>query len=67
MAVTAEALQRAEPELIPVTSMRLHMVSNNRTHNQALLQAEGAQRVHLHLKFLLVFPASEPVPGTRIA
>ena len=67
MAIPAEALQRAEPELIPVTSMRLHMVSDNRTHDQAHRQAEGAQRVHLHLKFLLVIPASEPVPGTRIA
>jgi hypothetical protein len=67
MAIPAEALERTHPEQIPVALVRHNVIGDHSSHDQSLLKAEGAKRMHPHLKFLLRFPTPESVPGARIA
>jgi len=67
MAIAAERLQLAHPELVPDALMRLDVVGDHASHHKPLLKATLAQRMAAHLKFLLRLPATETIPVARIA
>src|SRR6185369_150636 len=66
MAVTAQGLQRTQPELIPVATVRLDVVGDHRRHHMALVQTMLAQGVHLHLHPGAGLPSAKAVPVARV-
>ena len=67
VALPAQALQLAKPELIPVTLVRLDMVRDCGRHDQTLLQTTHAKRMQPHLMLLLDPPFIQIVPVARLS
>lgn len=64
MARSAQRLQRSVPEPHPVASVRFHMVSDLRRHDQPFaLQAPAAQRVRFELPTRSLAPSLASVPS----